>query len=127
MKTKGTTLVELVVAMGIFTILSTMAVGAFVTVSRMKTMSASMRETQQKTRVAMETISRLARQADTVLVTDDTIQMFFNTTTSNPSAYKYAIENRSVGQEAEQWKLYYYECDALVAPYHTCDHWAPPG
>lgn len=60
---KGLTIIELVVAMGIFSIVALIAVGAFITVARTRALTGNIRESQQKIRVAEETITRLARQA----------------------------------------------------------------
>jgi prepilin-type N-terminal cleavage/methylation domain-containing protein len=79
MKKKGFTLVELLVAMSIFVMVLTMAVGAFVTISRFKTMASNMKESQQKIRVAEELIARLSRQAQSVSLTDSkTLLLGFN-------------------------------------------------
>ena len=76
---KGFTLLELVVSLSIFAILSTIAVGAYVSISRGKTYSATMRESQQKLRIAVETITRLGRQADRVDVdsTGEVITLYY--------------------------------------------------
>ncbi|MDD3481152.1 MAG: prepilin-type N-terminal cleavage/methylation domain-containing protein, partial [Patescibacteria group bacterium] len=77
---KGFSLVEIVVAMGIFIVVMTLAVGAFVTVSRMKGLTSTMKESQQKVRIAMEMMTRLARQAEKVSVSLDgnTLDLYFD-------------------------------------------------
>ena len=65
---KGMTLVELLVAMTIFTTATTIAIGSFVAVSRIRMVTLNMKETQQKVRITLEMINRYARQADRVSV-----------------------------------------------------------
>lgn len=78
---RGVTLIELVVAMGIFLVVVTVAVGAFVTVSRMKALTSTMKEATQKTRIASEMITRLARQGDKVMVQNQgkSLEIYYNT------------------------------------------------
>lgn len=115
---KGFTLIELVVSMGIFTVVAALAIGAFVTVSRMKDLTSSMRETQQKVRVGVETIGRLARQADTVIVTPsptgNTIEMYFNTKTPDAKGVKFTV----VGTH-----LYFYDNCTMDVTGTTCTSW----
>lgn len=82
---KGLTLVELIVAMAIFLTVITLAVGAFVTISRMKSLTSTMKETQQKTRIAMEMITRLSKQAEKIIVSNEgkTLELYFDT--KNPA------------------------------------------
>lgn len=92
---KGFSLVEVVVAMGIFIVVITLAVGAFITVTRMKALTSTMKESQQKTRVALEMITRLARQAEKVNVSDDgkELELYFNAKSSEPYGTRFAITN----------------------------------
>lgn len=77
---KGVTLVELLVAMAIFLIIVTIVVGAFTSVSRMKALTSTMKESQQKTRIALEMITRLSRQAEKVVVSNNgkIVDLYFN-------------------------------------------------
>lgn len=79
MRKKGMTLVEVTVAMAIFVTITTLVVGAFVTVTRMKSLTSVMRESQQKIRVANEMVTRLSRQANAVTVADGgkTLNLYF--------------------------------------------------
>lgn len=61
---RGYTIIELLVAMGIFSVLATLIVGAFVTVSRVKGLALTMRESQQKIRMVSEAIARSAKEAN---------------------------------------------------------------
>jgi len=63
---KGMTLVELVVAMSIFLVVMTIAVGAFVSLLRLQSQSETMTSVQQNARTALEQITRLSRQAEKV-------------------------------------------------------------
>jgi prepilin-type N-terminal cleavage/methylation domain-containing protein len=70
MSKRGVTLVEIMVSMGLFAVLASIIVGAFVMTLNMKTLVTNMKESQQKTRMALEILSRLARQANRVEVFD---------------------------------------------------------
>jgi Tfp pilus assembly protein PilW len=52
--------------MGLFAILASIIIGAFVLILSMRTLVSNMNESQQKTRMALELVSRLARQANRV-------------------------------------------------------------
>lgn len=130
-KKKGITLVELIVAMAIFATVATMAVGSFVTVSRMMTLTNNMKNTQQKLRVAIEMISRLARQAPVVLVYKDATdgssraEMFFSLPGEAPLAAS-KFEIKDIGGDPDTHSLYYAECRAgtiSVTPTTTCGTW----
>ena len=82
---KGFSLLEVVVAMGIFTIIATLVVGAFVMISQMRVLVSITRENQQKTRVAMEMITRLSRQADKVFIQDEGKTLILRFNTDNPT------------------------------------------
>lgn len=109
---KGYTIVEVVVAMGIFVVILTLLVGGFAAVSRMKALSSTMKETQQKTRNALERITRLARQAEKVEIggNGDTLDLYFNISTSNKYAYRFEIKNNG---------LYQSECSGSL----QCNNW----
>lgn len=103
---KGFSLIEVVVAMGIFAIVATLVVGAFVTVTRMKALTSAVKENQQKTRIAMEMITRLSRQAERVVVSDGgkTIDLYFNTEAPEED------DMRARFRIGEQGQLFYSEC-----------------
>jgi len=61
---KGMTIVELIVAMSIFIIVITLAVGGFVSIIRLQGQTESMTDVQQNSRIALEQITRLSRQAE---------------------------------------------------------------
>jgi prepilin-type N-terminal cleavage/methylation domain-containing protein len=81
---KGVTLIELVVAMAIFLVVVTLAIGAFVTISRFKGLSSTMKESQQKTRIALEMITRLSGQAQKLSVENsgDKLILYFKNTSN---------------------------------------------
>lgn len=112
MKKRGYSLVELVVAMAILIIVITLAVGAFITVSRMKALTSTMKESQQKTRIAMEMITRLARQAEKVVVSADgkTLDLYFNLKKA-PYGTRFAIKDTDANGKLE---LIYAECSGSL-------------
>jgi len=120
-KKRGMTLIELVVATAIFAVVTTMAVGAFVTVSRMQTLTNNMKNTQQKLRVAIEMVSRLARQAQVVLVVNNddasTVDMYFGLDDNKvpQSASRFEIRDYGSGRS-----LYYSECLTISAITKKC-------
>jgi type II secretory pathway pseudopilin PulG len=67
-KKRGMTIIELLVAMAIFIVVITLVVGAFASISRTNGMAKTYRNSQQKLRIAMEMITRYARQANEVSV-----------------------------------------------------------
>jgi len=104
---KGSTLLELVVAMGIFTVISSLAIGAFVTVSRMKAMTTAIRESQQKLRLASENITRLSKQADVVTISGGgTDLQLFETNGDDPHGTRFKIEGNQL--------LYSRECASIL-------------
>ncbi len=68
MKKRGITLVEIIVATGIFMILISLAVGAFITFSNAKSLSVKMRNSQEKVRVALDMMTKLSQQASEVRI-----------------------------------------------------------
>lgn len=116
---RGFTLVELIVAMAIFLVVVTLAVGAFVTVSRMKSLTSTAKEVQQKTRIATEMITRLSRQADKVITApanSNYVELYFNLKSTNPLyANKFAVENGD---------LNVYECVTFTN--NSCTDWGTP-
>ncbi len=75
LKRRGMTIIELVVAITLFTVVVTLAIGGFVAVSRMKTLMVDMKDTQQKARLIYETVYRFAKEADTVSVSPNQSQL----------------------------------------------------
>lgn len=63
---RGISLIEVIVAMAIFLIVVTLAIGGFVSMVRLESKGLIMRETQQNARTALEIIARRARQASLV-------------------------------------------------------------
>ncbi|MEI7690660.1 MAG: type II secretion system protein [bacterium] len=121
-KKRGMTLIELMVAMGIFTVITTLAVGSFVAVSRMRMYALNLKESQQKVRIITEMISRYARQADTVIVEDDStivppedgkgkiVKMYFKTDTIDTALNKSYASRFDIKSEGGVYKMKYYEC-----------------
>lgn len=70
MKKRGMTLIELMVAISIFVIVMTLAIGGFVSISRIRAQVGSMKNSQQKIRVANEMIIRYAKQAERINLPD---------------------------------------------------------
>lgn len=98
---KGLTLIELVVAMTIFIIVMTLAVGGFVAISKTRATIGQMKDAQQKVRLANEMIIRYAKEAEYVQI--DTangswLELYFNSYTS---AKKFAVISND---------LMYYDC-----------------
>jgi len=112
---QGMTIIELIVAMGIFTIVTTLAVGSFVAISRMRMFALNLKESQQKVRIMTEMISRYARQADIVTVSDDNkkVDMYFKldtfdaTVPADRQAYASSFELYNSGGN---YLMRYYEC-----------------
>lgn len=77
---KGMTLIELIVAMTIFIIVMTLAIGGFVAVSRSRILIGNMKDSQQKIRIANEMIIRYAKQAQYVRLDQDgsSVEFFFD-------------------------------------------------
>lgn len=62
----GVTLVELIVAMTIFLVVITIAVGGFVSLVRLQGQTEAMTDVQQNGRIVMEQLTRLSRQSSAV-------------------------------------------------------------
>lgn len=92
MKRRGMSLIELMVAMTIFIIVMTLAVGAFLAISKIKTIGINMKESQQKVRIATEMVSRLSRQAETVSIEGKTLKLIFTTNPTTKYQSKFYIE-----------------------------------
>jgi prepilin-type N-terminal cleavage/methylation domain-containing protein len=106
---KGFTLIELVVAMAIFAIITTLAIGAFVSISKMKSLTSTMKETQQKTRIALEMMSRLAKQAEIVEVSSSgySMDLYYNV--------KDLAKTTGAKFEIAGTKLNYYTCSGSLS------------
>lgn len=113
MNRKGMTIIEIVVAMAIFMVVVTLVIGAFVTVVRMKTLTSTMKESQQKTRIAVEMISRLSRQAERINLSGATtpkriLELYFNIDdAAKRSGIKFEIEQTGATSDYE---LYMTDC-----------------
>jgi prepilin-type N-terminal cleavage/methylation domain-containing protein len=117
MNKRGTTLVELIVAMGIFTIVSSLAISSFVTIMRMKELGTNMKNSQQKVRVALEQVTRLSRQADKVEVSPDhkMLKLYF-LNGSTKSAVKFSFYSGNWSEvNNPTGTIYYYTCPSVVS------------
>jgi hypothetical protein len=109
MRKRGLTLIELMVAMTIFIMVMTLAVGGFVSISRTRAVIGAMKDSQQKARVASEMIFRLAKQAEYVRFPgggNDDIELYFDIDKAVPSAKKFA-------RIAATQDLFVYDCNAF--------------
>lgn len=124
MMKRGVTLIELVVAMSLFAVISTLAIGAYVTVTNMKALTASMRESQQKMRIATETITRLAKQADIVIIGagGSELDLYFNTK-GTPSATRFIIGTNANGNKRLEQST---ECLSPLTTSLNCTQWSQP-
>lgn len=119
---KGTTLVELIVAMAIFTVVSSLAISSFITVMRMKELGTNMKNSQQKARVALEQITRLARQADKVEITTSggnyALKLYFLASTTK-SAVKFSFYSTNWAEANNPTGTIYYDsCQTMSG--NTC-------
>ncbi len=139
---KGFTLVELMVAMSIFVIVTTLAVGGFVAVNSLKAVAMTQKETQQKIRISLELLTRYAKQAEFVKlvtpavtyyetsgVSSNAVEFYFNlsnydnTGTAIPVTtkdYRRGVKFAIIGTE-----LRYYECTTVstAAAIPICTNW----
>jgi prepilin-type N-terminal cleavage/methylation domain-containing protein len=111
---RGISLVELVVAMGIFSIIATLVVGAFVVILNMKGLVSTMRESQQKLRVAIETTSRLSRQAEAVGISPNKRELTLFQNVGQPTMTKFIITADG---------LYEQNCLTVNADDQACTSW----
>lgn len=105
MKKNGTSIVELLVSLTIFLVVISLAVGSFIAVSRMKALTSTMRESQEKLRIANEMISRYAKEANIVEINDNGKTFIARYTESTNFSAKFQILD-------SDGKLYYSECYA---------------
>lgn len=116
------TLIEMIVAVTIFVVVMTLAVGGYVTISRSRILIGNMKDTQQKVRVADEMIIRLAKQAEYVKIPIDgmSLELYFDTGSAAASANKFALE--PVG--TKEWDLKSFVCaDSASAQAINCSDW----
>ena len=128
-KKKGMTLIELMVAMTIFSVILLVAVGAFISMNNLRAVALNAKESQQKLRMAIEMISRYSRQAEKIIMSGENdanygysdVEMFFNL--GKPTSYgeKFSVD-RTSGNQA----LLYYECTPLNALYECTNGWGTP-
>jgi len=109
MRKRGLTLIELMVAMTIFVTVMTLSVGGFVAISKSRATIGTMKETQQKVRIANEMIVRYAKQADYVKISTagDTLDLYFDFSSDVLRSAK-RFELSRTDQD-----LVYYECKPL--------------
>lgn len=121
-KKKGMTLIELMVAMAIFSIVLVIAVGSFIQMNNLRALAMNARESQQKLRMAIEVMSRYSRQADRVIVAEEQgdqykeVRLFFNTKDSNPANW-YAVKFKFEGTPIT---LNEYQCKPTTATDDNC-------
>jgi hypothetical protein len=124
------TLVELMVSMAIFTVVTSLAIGAFITILNMRIMAGNMKNTQQKVRVAVETITRMAKQAEKVNLEEvslsQTLTLYFNL--SDPdltrhSAVKFIIKKVCHKHKVCNINVLYARCSKMSISGELCDVW----
>lgn len=123
-KNKGSTLLEILVAMTIFSLVMTLAVAAFLNIMRTKSFTSTMKNTQYKVRIATEIVNRLSREANRVKASRDEgghfMELFYeNPNTSELSALRFEI--------TEEGSLMLYECTSAIS-LNECDgdNWLNP-
>lgn len=119
MKKKGLTLIELIVAMTLFVVVATLAIGGFVSITKVKILVSSMKNSQQKIRIANEMITRYAKQAEAISLdpSGNWIEMYFDVGDTNDSARKFVLSGSS------SYDLLYYECASASLTQTTCSNW----
>jgi type II secretory pathway pseudopilin PulG len=125
-KKKGISLIELVVAMAIFMIISTIAVGTFVTAIRMKTLTSTMKESQQKIRIALEMITRLSRQANEVNIQNNERDLVLRYLGSTPSATRFQLKPATrtlAGVSTPVYELHISDCARMATIGTGCYIW----
>lgn len=124
----GFTLIELVVSMAIFLTITTLTVGAFVAVTKYKSLTSRMKDTQQKVRIATETVNRFARQAEYVKTdsgSSNYVEMLFNVSdgdTTNDSGVRLRFWDRG----ANGYSLFLSNCEDTDLSDKNCDNWGDP-
>jgi hypothetical protein len=109
------------------------AIGGFVSISRMRILSGNIQESQQKIRISQEMIARLARQAGFARATNSnkTLELYFFQIPGSPKGYRFDIYQPS-GSPASDYKLRKSECAGIVVtppetPNCTTDFTHPVG
>ena len=139
---KGFTLVELMVAMSIFVIVTTLAVGGFVAVNNLKAVAMTQKETQQKIRMSLELLTRYAKQAEFVRlvpsgvtyfetsgVSGNEVEFYFNLSNYDNSGTVIPVATkdyrRGVKFAISGTDLKYYECTTVntTSPTPSCTSW----
>jgi prepilin-type N-terminal cleavage/methylation domain-containing protein len=109
---RGYSLIELIISMSLFAIFSTIIIVSFVSFANIQGQTATMKESQQKLRVALDGIVRQTKEADKVkLESNKKLILYFGT----ESAVIYEINPDN--------KLIYRECNMnnyVVASYKPC-------
>ena len=116
---RGFTLIELIVSMGIFTIVLSMGVGAFTAITRLKAVTSNIRDSQQKMRIATDLINRYSRQADSIIVSSSpsqSVELYFGLGSPNVTAVKYQVASNVLSSS---------NCSAFTA-YIVCTAWTTP-
>jgi prepilin-type N-terminal cleavage/methylation domain-containing protein len=107
MSQKGFTLLEMTVAMGIFAIVASLAIGAYLSVSKMNGLVTTMRESEQRLRVTNEVITRLGKQANFVILPNSqTAQFYYLEPSGSFLGYEFAID-------ATNHNINYYTCSNM--------------
>lgn len=147
--TKGLTLIELVVALGITTMIGVFAIGAYLSANRLNELNSVIKEASQKARIAQEMITRLAKQADFVYVEDTNnngvpydnhnVELYFNTGDDKPSD-PVTFQNNSIARfqilklntnplsADKNYELYLSYCTEIDPATKKCysDKWGSP-
>lgn len=116
---KGVSLIEVMIAMGIFSAISAMTIAIFISMLNMKTMSSNMKESQQKLRISLEMVTRLSRQANRIVVRDNNreVELFY----TNPGA---SIKFNITPVDSTNYKLTMSDCTTLTG--RSCASWKEP-
>lgn len=124
-KNRGSTLLELLVAMTVFSVIMTLAVAAFLNIVRTKSYTSIMKNTQYKVRLSTEIVNRLSREASRVYASRDVsggnyLELYYeNEETLDFTALRFEI--------TENQELMLYEC-RLALSLDSCpdDDWINP-
>lgn len=121
---RGYTLVELVVAMTIFVLISVVVLGALVTVIRSSTKTSAQRQVQQDARYSIEEIARQARSAsiDYQFYTQNAAdpRCGFSSASSNATGALALVssEANESGAPVSKRLVYFYDADSSHTPSH---------
>jgi prepilin-type N-terminal cleavage/methylation domain-containing protein len=117
MKKRGFTIIELMVALGLFAILSTMIIITFITMVNIQAKATAMKESQQKIRTAVDQITRQIKEADQIIIDPTFTQL---TLTYNEDLYAQVRYRISGG------RLEYQNCNItsfISGSYSPCNSW----